>query len=101
EDGPLLPGATAASPATLQLVDDEVRRIIDESEHDVLLLLERERDRLESLTRTLLECETLDGPDAYAAAGLEWTPPAPEEEARATTIAPERDAPAASTADSE
>ncbi|HWV88096.1 MAG TPA: ATP-dependent zinc metalloprotease FtsH [Capillimicrobium sp.] len=91
QDGPLLPGISPASPATQQLVDDEVRRIIDEAEHDVLLLLERERDRLESLTRTLLERETLDGPEAYEAAGLEWTPPAPEEEARAATIAPERD----------
>ena len=92
QDGALLPGVSPASPATQQLVDDEVRRIIDDAEHDVLLLLERERDRLESLTQTLLERETLDGPEAYAAAGLEWTPPDPEEQAHAATIAPEREA---------
>ncbi len=87
-EGPLLPGAVPASAATQQLVDEEVRRIIDNAEHDVMLLLERERERLDALTHTLLDRETLDGPDAYRAAGLQEPPLDAEEEARSTTAAP-------------
>ena len=66
----LLPGAEPVSQATQELVDAEVRRII-EGEHDaVLSLLTENRDRLESLAEALLERETLDQADAYAAAGL-------------------------------
>ena len=43
QDGVLLPGAVPASPPTQQLVDEEVRRIVDGAEHDVIELLERER----------------------------------------------------------
>ncbi len=87
-DGALLPGASPASEGTQRMVDEEVRRLVDDAEHEVLLLLERERGRLDGLTRALLEHETLDGPDAYRAAGLD--PPAldPVEEGRATTDAP-------------
>jgi cell division protease FtsH len=88
QDGPLLPGVAGTSESTQELVDQEVRRIIDDAEHDVLLLLERERDRLDRLTHTLLERETLDGPDAYEAAGLDVPVMDPAEEARATTDAP-------------
>jgi cell division protease FtsH len=69
-DGLLLPGASPASGDTLRLVDDEVRRIVDTAENEVLDLLARERPRLEALTAALLEHETLDGPEAYAAAGV-------------------------------
>jgi cell division protease FtsH len=87
-DGALLPGAAPASEGTQRMVDEEVRRLVDDAEHEVLLLLERERGRLDGLTRALLEHETLDGPDAYRAAGLD--PPAldPVDEGRATTDAP-------------
>ncbi len=87
-DGALLPGASPASEGTQRMVDEEVRRLVDDAEHEVLLLLERERGRLDGLTRALLEHETLDGPDAYRAAGLD--PPAldPVDEGRATTDAP-------------
>jgi cell division protease FtsH len=40
----------------------------------VTLLLEGNRDRLVSLVRALLERETLDEADAYAAAGIDRTP---------------------------
>jgi cell division protease FtsH len=66
----LLPGADAPSGATQELVDREVRRIVDEAHHDVTLLLTEHRDQLESLARALLEQETLDEADAYAAAGV-------------------------------
>src|SRR6476661_3584744 len=71
QDGVLLPGAEPASPPTQQLVDEEVRRIVDGAEQDVIKLLERERRRLDALARALLERETLDQPDAYEVAGVE------------------------------
>ena len=72
--GPLLPGAAEVSPDTQKLVDDEVRRIVDESHKEVVTLLERNRDKLDSLAAALLEHETLDEEDAYAAAGVARTP---------------------------
>jgi cell division protease FtsH len=71
DDRLLLPGATAASGPTQQLVDEEVRRIVDGAEAEVIELLERERGRLEALAQALLERETLDQPEAYAQAGVE------------------------------
>jgi cell division protease FtsH len=71
--GPLLPGVSEVSPDTQKLVDDEVRRIVDESHHEVVTLLEQNRNRLDSLVQALLEHETLDEDDAYAAAGVERT----------------------------
>jgi cell division protease FtsH len=69
--GPLLPGGAEASEATQTLVDSEVRRIVDGCHQDVTSLLEDNRDKLDSLVRALLEHETLDEADAYAAAGIE------------------------------
>jgi cell division protease FtsH len=69
--GPLLPGAAEVSPETQKLVDDEVRRIVAESHEEVLALLRENRERLDSLAQALLEHETLDEDDAYAAAGVE------------------------------
>ncbi|OLE36376.1 MAG: cell division protein FtsH [Actinobacteria bacterium 13_1_20CM_3_68_9] len=71
QDGALLPGSVPASPLTQQLVDEEVRRIVDGAEEDVIKLLERERGRLDALVRALLERETLDQPEAYEVAGVE------------------------------
>jgi cell division protease FtsH len=71
--GPLLPGAAEVSPHTQQLVDDEVRRIIDESHQEVVSLLQQNRSKLNSLASALLEHETLDEEDAYAAAGVPRT----------------------------
>jgi cell division protease FtsH len=75
--GPLLPGVAEVSPETQKLVDDEVRRIVDESHREVVELLQQNRDKLDSLANALLEHETLDEDDAYAAAGIERdeTPP--------------------------
>jgi cell division protease FtsH len=74
EDGFLLPGASPTSPATQQLVDEEVKRIVETAEGEVVALLERERHRLDALARTLLERETLDQHDAYRVAGVDWPP---------------------------
>jgi cell division protease FtsH len=69
-DGMLLPGQSPTSEETQRLVDEEVRRIVDEAEHETLLLLERERTRLEALARALLAKETLDQIEAYEIAGV-------------------------------
>jgi cell division protease FtsH len=68
--GPLLPGVAEVSPETQRLVDDEVRRIVEDSHRQVLELLQDNRDKLDSLANALLEHETLDEDDAYAAAGV-------------------------------
>jgi cell division protease FtsH len=83
--GPLLPGVAEVSPHTQQLVDDEVRRIIDEFHQEVVSLLEQNRTQLDSLASALLEHETLDEEDAYAAAGVPRTakPPADSDVAAA------------------
>jgi cell division protease FtsH len=71
--GPLLPGVSEVSPETQRLVDDEVRRIVDDSQKEVISLLQQNRGKLDSLAAALLEHETLDEEDAYAAAGVTRT----------------------------
>jgi cell division protease FtsH len=68
--GPLLPGVAEVSPDTQKLVDEEVRRIVEDSHREVVDLLQKNRDRLDTLVTALLEHETLDEDDAYAAAGV-------------------------------
>jgi cell division protease FtsH len=74
--GPLLGGPGETSQATQQLVDDEVRRLIDGAHHAVTDLLTDHREQLEHLTTALLHAETLDGIDAYHAAGMPMQPEA-------------------------
>jgi len=69
--GPLLPGVDEVSESTQELVDREVRRIVDAARDEVRELLGGERDKLDALAEALLEDETLDEADAYAAAGIE------------------------------
>jgi cell division protease FtsH len=68
--GPFLPGAAEVSPETQKLLDDEVRRIVGEAREEVAALLTENRARLDALAQALLEHETLDEEDAYAAAGV-------------------------------
>jgi cell division protease FtsH len=75
--GPLLPGVSEVSPETQQLVDEEVRALVAAAHDEVLELLREHRDKLDSLADALLEHETLDQPEAYAAAGIA---PAAEQE---------------------
>jgi cell division protease FtsH len=80
----LFPGTNGGpSEATRELVDQEVRRIIDECYRAALEQLREHRDQLESLARALLEHETLDEEDAYKAAGFDRRPPALDEGDRA------------------
>jgi cell division protease FtsH len=68
--GPLLPGASETSPQMQWLVDEEVQRLVDEAHAEVTHLLTDHREQLDSLAHALLQAETLDAPDAYAAAGV-------------------------------
>jgi cell division protease FtsH len=74
--GPRLPGSGETSEATRQLVDDEVRRLVGTANERVDHLLREHREQLESLKRALLESETLDAADAYAATGMPIPVPA-------------------------
>jgi cell division protease FtsH len=71
EGGYLTPDAPgAASPHTLELIDSEVRRITEEAHVQALATLRDHRQQLDALAAALLENESLDAPDAYAAAGI-------------------------------
>jgi cell division protease FtsH len=72
--GPLLPGAAEVSPDTQRLIDEEVRRVVEESHQEVVALLQKNRDKLDSLAAALLEHETLDEEAAYAAADVPRNP---------------------------
>jgi cell division protease FtsH len=77
--GPFVSGAAEVSPETRKLVDDEVRRIVAEAYDEVVILLTENRARLDGLATALLEHETLDEDDAYAAAGVTRSPATPAE----------------------
>jgi len=68
EESPL--GLDGVAPATRELVDREVRRIVDECYDEAVATLTGHRDQLDALARTLLDEETLDEDAAYAAAGI-------------------------------
>jgi cell division protease FtsH len=64
------PYGDGVAPATRELVDTETRRIIEECYEQALAALRGSRDRLDRLAHTLLERETLEESEAYAAAGI-------------------------------
>jgi cell division protease FtsH len=72
--GPLLPGAAEVSEETQRLIDEEVRKLVSATHQEVLDLLNANRDKLDNLAEALLEHETLDQDEAYAAAGIEPPP---------------------------
>jgi cell division protease FtsH len=71
---PGIPGGDESSEATQQLVDREVRRLVEEAHQEALRLLSENRERLDGLASALLEHETLDEDEAYAAARIERRP---------------------------
>jgi len=80
EEGQLpFPGASEVSPVTQQLVDEEVRHLIENVHEDVTELMVANRDKLDSLAQALLEQETLEQDEAYAAAGIDPPCEAPNE----------------------
>jgi cell division protease FtsH len=78
-NGLLWPGVQETSEETQRMIDKEVRRIVESAHSDVSDLLSSHRENLDALVAALLEHETLDGADAYAAAGLPRNPLAHEE----------------------
>ncbi|MER5887365.1 ATP-dependent zinc metalloprotease FtsH [Streptomyces sp. NPDC001941] len=60
----------SAAPATLDTVDGEMRRIVDECYDDACRLLRENRDKLDALSEALLAAETLEEAEAYRAAGI-------------------------------
>ena len=70
-------GASQVSERTRQRVDDEVKRVVEEAHDEAIRLLTENRRRLDGIAEALLRAETLDQPQAYAAAGLA---PPPEDE---------------------
>ncbi|MFE5720733.1 ATP-dependent zinc metalloprotease FtsH [Streptomyces erythrochromogenes] len=70
------PYGLSAAPATLDAVDHEMRRIVDECYVEACRLLREHRPQLDDLAQALLANETLDEPAAYAAAGIPRPPKA-------------------------
>jgi cell division protease FtsH len=68
--GMFLPGTSETSQDTQRVVDQEVHTLVEGAHKEVTQLLEEHRDQLESLAQALLKAETLDAPEAYAAAGV-------------------------------
>lgn len=64
------PYGLSAAPATLDAVDHEMRRIVDECYEKACRLLRENRPKLDALAEALMANETLDEPAAYAAAGI-------------------------------
>ena len=72
ENGPVpaYPGFEEISPATRQLIDEEVRHLVEDAHEQVTQLLSANRERLDALAQALLEQETLEQDEAYAVAGV-------------------------------
>jgi cell division protease FtsH len=69
----MLPPAFQQQPyseATSELIDAEVRRIVEKCHHDADRLLAENRDKLEALARALLEAESLDEKEIRQVTGL-------------------------------
>jgi cell division protease FtsH len=60
----------AAAPETLDVIDGEMRRIVDECYDEACRKLRENRDRLDALAAALLENETLEEAEAYRIAGV-------------------------------
>jgi cell division protease FtsH len=68
EGDPRLMGGSSS--ALLDLVDAEVHRISDECLAEARRLIRENRDKLDAIVTELLDRETLDEAEVYAAAGI-------------------------------
>ena len=68
------PRMFGVSEAMLDMVDEEVHRLIDECYRQALSILTANRQRLDGIVEQLLQHETLDEAAAYQAAGLRREP---------------------------
>lgn len=60
----------SAAPQTLDVIDSEMRRIVDDCYEEACRKLRDNRGRLDALAHALLETETLEEADAYRIAGI-------------------------------
>ncbi|MGA4851628.1 ATP-dependent zinc metalloprotease FtsH [Streptomyces sp. G5(2025)] len=65
----------SAAPQTLDVIDGEMRRIVDECYENACRQLRDHRDRLDALAAALLANETLEEAEAYRVAGIPRKPP--------------------------
>jgi cell division protease FtsH len=70
------PRAAGISDSLLDVVDEEVRRIVDECYSEARQSLREHRAKLDAIVEQLLARETLDEAEVYAAAGIERPPAA-------------------------
>jgi cell division protease FtsH len=68
------PRTAGVSEGLLDMVDDEVRRIVADCHAEAARLLRENRHRLDALVERLLEKETLEEAEIYAAAGIARPP---------------------------
>jgi cell division protease FtsH len=78
------------SEATMQKVDAEIRRIVDQQYRLARRLVEENRDKVEAMAKALLEWETLDS--EQIADIMEGRPPRPPKPAQPPAAQPPRDA---------
>jgi cell division protease FtsH len=71
------PRMAGVSDGLLDAVDEEVRRITDECYAEARRLLRENRAKLDAIVAQLLEHESLDEPEIYAAAGIDRPPVTP------------------------
>jgi cell division protease FtsH len=64
------PRTAGVSDSLLNALDEEVRRITDECYGEARRLLRENRNKLDAIVAALLERESLDEPEIYAAAGI-------------------------------
>jgi cell division protease FtsH len=81
------------SESTMQKVDDEIRRIIDEQYALARRLIEENRDKIEVMTQTLLEWETIDADQINDI--MAGRPPRPPKQSASLPSRPSDDAPGA------
>ncbi|MDH2919507.1 MAG: ATP-dependent zinc metalloprotease FtsH [Sideroxydans sp.] len=84
------------SEATLQKVDAEVRRIIDQQYNLARHLIETNRDKMEAMTAALLEWETIDADQINDI--MAGNPPRPPKPQAVQAAVPPKDTPPAATA---
>jgi cell division protease FtsH len=92
------PRAAGASDALLDAVDEEVRRIVEECFAEARDTLREHRRQLDAIVERLLERETLDEAEVYAAAGIPRDSAEPPVEPREGRHESGRDVPAGASA---
>jgi len=76
-------GGPQVSQKTAELIDDEVRRLLDEAHERALAILTEKRELLNQLSALLISIETIEGEDLIAYEKGEKPIPTPEEARRA------------------